>query len=80
MRGRAPVGEPKTLEFERGDTMRLRFRSDVAEEVHVHGFDDYVDVPAGGEKRYTKKADLEGIFEVEAHGLGRALAKLKITP
>ena len=81
MRGRAPVGEPKTFRFERGDTIRLRFTSDVAEEVHVHGFDEYVQVPAGGTPKTARfKANLEGIFEVEAHGSGELLAKLEIRP
>ena len=81
MRGRAPVGEPKTFEYERGDTIRLRFTSDVAEEVHIHGFDEYIDVPAGGTPKMARfKADLEGIFEVESHGSGEILAKLEIRP
>jgi FtsP/CotA-like multicopper oxidase with cupredoxin domain len=81
MRGRAPVGEPRTLRYERGDTIRLRFTSDVAEEVHIHGFDEYVDVPAGGTPKTARfKADLEGIFEVESHGSGELLAKLEIRP
>ena len=81
MRGRAPVGEPRTLRYERGDTIRLRFTSDVAEEVHVHGFDRYVDVPAGGTPKTARfEANLEGIFEVESHGSGELLAKLEIRP
>ncbi len=81
MRGRAPVGEPRTFRYERGDTIRLRFTSDVAEEVHVHGFDEYVQVPAGGTPKTARfKANLEGIFEVEAHSSGEILAKLEIRP
>ena len=81
MKGRAPVGEPKTFEYEKGDTIRLRFTSDVAEEVHVHGFDEYVDVPAGGTPKVARfKANLEGIFEVEAHSSGEMLARLEIRP
>ena len=80
MRGRAPVGEPQTLSFERGETIRLRFVSDVAEEVHIHGFDRYVQVPAGGTETARFEASLEGIFEVESHGSGELLAKLEIQP
>ena len=80
MRGRAPVGEPRTLRYERGDTIRLTFSSDVAEEVHIHGFDEYVDVPAGGTKTARLAAALEGIYEVESHGSGELLAKLEIRP
>ena len=80
MRDRAPVGEPATLRFERGETIRLRFTSDVAEEVHIHGFDRYVQVPAGKAKTERFEANLEGIFEVEAHSTGEILAKLEIRP
>ena len=80
MRGRAPVGEPKTLKYERGDTIRLRFVSDVKEEVHIHGFDTYVQVPSKGAAVTNFKANLEGIFEVESHGSGELLAKLEIRP
>ena len=81
MRGRAPVGDPRTLRYERGDTIRLRFTSDVAEEVHVHGFERYVDVPAGGAAKTVRfRASLEGIFEVEAHGSGELLARLEVRP
>ena len=81
MKGRAPVDEPKTFTYEKGDTIRLRFTSDVAEEVHIHGFDNYVQVPAGETPKTARfKADLEGIFEVEAHSSGEILAKLEIRP
>lgn len=80
MRGRAPVGEPQTLRFERGDTIRLRFVSDVAEEVHIHGYDRYVQVPAGGSARTRFRANAEGIFEVESHGSGELLAELEVRP
>ena len=80
IRDRAPVGEPPTLTYQSGDTVRLRFRSNVAEEVHVHGFDEYVDVPAGGTATLNFEADAEGIFEVESHGSGELLARLEIRP
>ena len=81
IRDRAPVGEPRTIAYERGDTIRLRFTSNVGEEVHIHGFDEYVDVPAGG-RAVTKRlqADIEGVFEVESHGSGELLAELEIRP
>ena len=80
LRGGGPVGEPKTLEFDSGETIRLRFRSDAAEEIHIHGYDKYVDVPAGGTASTRFEGELEGIFEIEAHGTGELLAKLQVTP
>jgi hypothetical protein len=74
-----PAGGEKELRYERGDTIALRFVSDAAGEVHIHGFDRYVDV--GRSPRVTRfKASLEGIFEVEDHGSGEILAKLEIRP
>jgi hypothetical protein len=75
-----PVGNARTLKFERGDTIRLRFSSNAASEVHIHGFDKYVNVPAGGTARARFKANLEGVFEVEDHGTAALLAKLEIRP
>ena len=80
IKGGGPVGDPKTLEFDSGDTVRLRFRSDVAEEVHIHGYDKYVDVPAGGTATTRFEANAEGVFEIESHGSGELLAKLQVEP
>jgi FtsP/CotA-like multicopper oxidase with cupredoxin domain len=78
--GRQPVGEVRTLRFRSGDTVRLRFSSDLDEEVHIHGYDRYVDVPAGGAITDRFTADAEGIFEIESHGSGALLARLEVSP
>jgi FtsP/CotA-like multicopper oxidase with cupredoxin domain len=80
IRGLGPVGEPKTITYDSGDTVRLRFTSDQAAEVHLHGYDRTVQVPSGGSKRLTFKANAEGIFEVEEHHSGEILAKLQVEP
>jgi hypothetical protein len=80
IRDRAPAGDVRTLTYDSGDTARLRFRSNVAEEVHIHGYDRYVDVPANGTATTRFTADAEGIFEVESHGSGELLARLEIRP
>ena len=79
IRDGGPVGGEKELRYERGDTIRLRFVSDAPGEVHIHGFDRYVQV-GGGAKTTSFKATLEGIFEVEEHGSGEILARLEIRP
>ena len=79
IRDGGPAGGQKELEYESGDTIRLRFVSDAPGEVHIHGFDRYVQV--GTSPRTARfKADLEGIFEVEEHGSGEILATLEIRP
>jgi hypothetical protein len=81
IRGGQPAsGEARTLQFESGDTVRLRFSSDAAAEVHIHGYDKTVAVPAGGSARTRFEANAEGVFEIEEHGTGALLAKLEVRP
>jgi hypothetical protein len=80
VRGGKPVGGIERLEYERGERVRFSVRSDVAEEVHVHGFDVKRDVPAGGSVRFGFPADLEGVFEVELEHSHVQIAELRVTP
>ena len=75
-----PVGKARTVSVESGGTVRLAFRSDAAGEVHIHGYDRYVDLRAGRTVRSRFPAELEGIFEVEDHRSGALLAKLRVEP
>jgi len=74
------VGGQARLTFEKGETARFAISSDVADEIHVHGYDVYKDVPAGGTARFAFRADIEGIFEVELHGRGLEVAQLRVEP
>lgn len=74
------AGKERELTFTEGETVRFRVRSPAAEEIHVHGYDRYVDVPAGKTVNVSFKADITGIFEVELHGSGEAIAQLKVEP
>jgi hypothetical protein len=80
LRGGKPVGGVKALEYERGERVRFTVRSDVADEVHVHGFEIQKDVPAKGSVRFGLPADIEGVFEVELHHSQIKIAELRITP
>jgi hypothetical protein len=74
------AGEERTLTFTEGETARFRVRSDEAEEVHVHGYDRYIDVPAGKTVNVAFEAGITGIFEIELHGSGEAIGQLKVEP
>ena len=74
------AGSERELTFEQGETARFRVRSDVDEEIHIHGYDRYVDVPAGETVNVAFKADLTGIFEIELHGSGETIAQLRVEP
>jgi len=73
-------GDEKALNFEEGETVRFRVRSDVDEEIHVHGYNITKAVPAGETVNVAFKGDITGIFEIEMHGSGALLAQLKVVP
>ena len=75
-----PVGGVRKLTFTRGDQVRFRVKSDVADEIHVHGFDIEKSVPAGGSVTFSFPADIEGVFEVELHGRQEQIAQIAVAP
>jgi hypothetical protein len=80
IRNGEPVGGVKELEYDAGDEIRFEVTSDVADEVHVHGYDLMQDVSAGGTVSFDFPAEIEGIFEVELEGLGEQIAELRVNP
>ena len=80
LRGGEPVGGPQEISLEQGDTARIEFRSDQPGEIHIHGYDEYVDLKAGKPVRTRFEADLEGIFEVENHDTATPVAELRVNP
>jgi hypothetical protein len=78
-----PVGGVKTLTYDKGDEIRLEVRLDApAEEVHVHGYE--ISEPAERSPvRLSFPAKLDGIFEIELHGLDGSeaqIAELRVNP
>jgi hypothetical protein len=80
IRNGKPVGGVKELSFDSGERVRFVVTSDVADEIHVHGYDVAKDVRAGGSVRFGFPADLEGVFEVELEGRGEQIAELRVSP
>jgi hypothetical protein len=80
VRGANPVGGIKKLTFNKGDRARFVVDSDVADEVHVHGYDFMRDVPAHGRITFDFVATKDGIFEVELEGRKRQIASLQVQP
>jgi hypothetical protein len=74
------AGKVTKLRFEEGETVRFRARSEQAEEIHVHGYDRYVDLPAGKTVTESFKASITGIFEIELHGSGEQIGELRVDP
>jgi FtsP/CotA-like multicopper oxidase with cupredoxin domain len=75
-----PRGGVKTLSYDKGDTVRLRVRSDVADEIHIHGYDLKKDVEAGGSAQFTFAAKIEGKFEIELEDAATEIASLEVNP
>jgi hypothetical protein len=75
-----PRGGVERLSYESGDRVRFTVTSDVADEVHVHGYDISKDAPAGGTVRFSFPARIEGVFEVELEGRKQQIAELRVSP
>jgi len=75
-----PVGGVQELEYSAGDRVRFKVDSDVADEIHIHGYDLMKDVPAGGSVSFSFPAEIEGIFEVELEGRKEQIAELRVNP
>lgn len=62
-----------------GSVVDLVVTSDVADEVHLHGYDKSVDVAAGGTATLRFTADIPGGFEVELERLSKHLVELQVS-
>ncbi len=80
VRNGEPVGGIAELEYSAGQEIRFEVSSDVADEVHVHGYDLMEEVPAGGTVSFDFAAEIEGIFEVELEGRAVQIAELRVNP
>jgi hypothetical protein len=78
--GGKPAGGIAKLSFDKGDDVRFTVASDVADEIHVHGYDLMKDVKAGGRVTFTFPAKIDGIFEIELEDAGVQIAELKVSP
>jgi hypothetical protein len=76
-----PDGGLKHIKVRKGGTVDLAVTSDIADEVHVHGYDIEKPVKAGGTVTFHFKANMDGIFEVEVHKpTATQIASLEVEP
>lgn len=81
LEGGEPVGGVETIEAELGDTIRFTVISDAPDEIHVHGFEITEQVAPDEPAEFSFPAEIEGIYEVEAHDAGHVpLAELRVGP
>ena len=76
----APKGGIVRKAVKKGDRVVVVVTSDVADHVHLHGYDVFRDVAAGGTARIRFRATLPGRFEVELESRGVQIADLTIEP
>lgn len=72
------IGGMKRVRVPLGDTVALAVRSDVADEVHVHGIEEKAEIPAGGGILMRFVADAPGIFVVEFEERGLHILELEV--
>jgi len=80
VRNAKPVGGIKKLNYTKGDLVQFKVDSDVADEIHVHGYDFHKDVPAGGLVSFRFPAKIDGVFVIELESRGEQIAELRVKP
>jgi FtsP/CotA-like multicopper oxidase with cupredoxin domain len=75
-----PEGGIQKIEVKKGDRVRFTVVSDVADEIHVHGYNFMRDVKAGGKVSFSFVATIDGKFEIELEGRKQQIAALTVAP
>ena len=78
VRGGQPSGETGRVKVALGTPVTLAVSSDVADTVHLHGYDKEAQIPAGETGSVSFTADIPGVFEVELHKSGLQLLQLQV--
>ena len=76
----APKGGIVRETVTKGDRVVLVVTSDVADEIHLHGYDVSRDVEAGGTVRLPFRATIPGRFEAELEERGVQIADITVEP
>lgn len=79
VRNGQPEGGVARPEIEKDSRVLLVVRSDVADHLHLHGYDLLADVAPGQPGRIRFTADLTGRFEVELEDSGVLIAELEVS-
>lgn len=70
----------RRVTIERGQRVTLIVSCDVADEVHVHGYDLMADVAPGSPARISFEASVPGRFDVELESRAIQIAELRVNP
>jgi len=75
-----PAGGITRATVKQGSKVTLVVHSDVADEVHVHGYDLHADVKRGGTARIAFTANIAGRFEAELESRSEQILDLTVQP
>ena len=75
-----PVGGVAELSFKAGEDAFFKVRSDVSDELHLHGYDISKEIEAGESVTFDFPAEIEGIFELELEERAVPIAELQVNP
>ena len=78
--GGQPVPGIRRAKVKQGRQVLIVTTSDVADHVHLHGYDLMADVAPGSPARIRFRATIPGRFEVELEDRGIPIADLSVTP
>jgi hypothetical protein len=80
VKGGKPVGGIRNVTVAKGRRVMLFVTSDVADEVHLHGYNVMRDVAPGEPAQLTFRATIVGTVEVELEQRGVPLARITTKP
>jgi len=67
------------VRLRRGQSVAVTALSDVAESVHIHGYDKTLTLTPGKPTTVRFIPDQSGVFEIETHETGKLVAKLIVS-
>jgi hypothetical protein len=83
LRAHKPVGGARRIQAEKGEFVRLTVESDMPDDIHLHGYDITKQATPANPARFSFRAQIEGVFELESHeaehqGADAAIAQLVV--
>lgn len=75
-----PLGGTHLLTYRQGALINLTVRSDVADEVHFHGYDIHKNIAPGHPVHFRIRATIQGSYPVELEQHGQTLAQVTVEP
>jgi hypothetical protein len=62
-----------------GDVVEIQIMSEIDDDLHVHGYDRYVELVSGETATLSFDALIPGVFEIELEGSGRQVIELTVS-